>query len=158
MDLPEPEGSEDDRRLLARDGKGVPLLSARDWTEEAMVRIFRVPAGFMRDKTQERVERLAAERGADTVGLDLVEEGVAIGLRMMEEALAETEAPATKSAPAPAESESPQNGAATGKCPFSQAMEGGRADAVREVIADYPLKEVSVMTEMERKRREMQEN
>ena len=180
---PEPAAEPaDDRRLVARDGKGVPLLSTREWTEDAMVRIFRVPAGFMRDKTQERVEALAERRGVDTVGLDLVEEGVEIGLRLMEEALGQAGAAQSDAATgsngsngrngasaAAADTEGPSNGnghdeAANGKaaaggarCPFSQAMEGGRGDAVRKVLEDYPLREVSVMTEMERKRRELED-
>jgi nucleotide-binding universal stress UspA family protein len=152
-----PTDEDDDRRLLARDAKGVPLLSAREWSEEAMVRIFRVPAGFMRDKTQERVEELATAHGLAAVDLDLVEEGVAIGLRLMEDALAEAEGRAAGAATGEgADAATSAAGQAAARCPFSQALDGGRADTVRKVLEDYPLREVSVMTEMERKRREME--
>ena len=51
-------------RLIARDEKKNPLISTFDWTDDATQRIFRVPAGFMRNKTQERIEELARERAA----------------------------------------------------------------------------------------------
>ena len=39
-----------------------PLISTFDYSTEAAQRILRVPAGFMRNKTQERVEGIARER------------------------------------------------------------------------------------------------
>ena len=53
----------DEKHLIARDAKNVPLLSAFAWNGEAVERILRVPAGFMRNRTQDRIEELAAERG-----------------------------------------------------------------------------------------------
>ena len=53
-----------------------------------MPRILRVPAGFMRNQTQERIEALARERGVATIDLALVEEGIEIGKRMMAEMMA----------------------------------------------------------------------
>ena len=50
--------------LSSRDEKKNPLISTFNWTEEATQRILRVPAGFMRNKTQERIEELARERAA----------------------------------------------------------------------------------------------
>lgn len=97
-----------DRRLVARDEKNVPLLSSLDWTEEAARRLLRVPAGFMRDRTQERIEALARERGAEAVDLALVEEGIELGRKLMAEAIEAYRAgprqvppPAERSAPAP---------------------------------------------------------
>jgi nucleotide-binding universal stress UspA family protein len=81
-------------RLVARDEKKNPLISTFDWTDEAVQRIFRVPAGFMRNKTQERVEELARERRAEASGegasidLALVEDGIEFGKRMMAEMIA----------------------------------------------------------------------
>ena len=75
----------DDKHLVARDAKHVPLLSAYGWNGEAVERILRVPSGFMRNRTQERIEALAAERGAAEIDLALVEEGIAIGRKLMEE-------------------------------------------------------------------------
>jgi len=92
-------------RLIARDEKKNPLISTFDWTNEAAQRMFRVPAGFMRNKTQERIEELARERAAETIDLALVEEGIEIGKRMMAEMIAtySSEGPATKASGAPAE-------------------------------------------------------
>jgi nucleotide-binding universal stress UspA family protein len=78
----------DEPRLIARDDRKNPLISAFDWTDDAVQRIFRVPAGFMRGKTQERIEELARERAAISIDLALVEEGIEIGKRMMTEMIA----------------------------------------------------------------------
>lgn len=80
-------------RLIARDDRKNPLISTFGWTDEATQRIFRVPAGFMRGKTQERIEELARERAAATIDLALVEEGIEIGKRMMAEMIAGYSAP-----------------------------------------------------------------
>jgi hypothetical protein len=80
----------------------VPLLSAWHWQGEAVERILRVPAGFMRNRTQDRIEALAAERGLDAISLALVEDGIAIGRQMMEEMLRNQEAAKAASAPAQA--------------------------------------------------------
>jgi nucleotide-binding universal stress UspA family protein len=91
-----------DAKLVARDAKKNPLFSSYDWTDKAVKRIFRVPVGYMRQRTQERVETLAAERGADKIDLELVEAGIEFGRRMMEQLLgaqpasaAQTETPST---------------------------------------------------------------
>jgi nucleotide-binding universal stress UspA family protein len=76
-----------EKRLIARDAKNVPLLSAFPWHGEAVERILRVPSGFMRNRTQDRIEALAAERGLEAISLALVEDGIAIGRQMMEEML-----------------------------------------------------------------------
>ena len=75
-------------RLIARDDKKNPLISTFDWTDDAVQRIFRVPAGFMRNKTQERVEELARERAATAIDLALVEDGIEFGKKMMAEMIA----------------------------------------------------------------------
>jgi hypothetical protein len=75
-------------RLVARDDKKNPLISTFDWTADATERILRVPAGFMRNKTQERIEELARERAATAIDLSLVEEGIEIGKKMMAEMIA----------------------------------------------------------------------
>jgi hypothetical protein len=80
-------------RLITRDDRKNPLISTFDWTNDAAQRIFRVPAGFMRSKTQERIEELARERAAASIDLGLVEEGIEIGKRMMAEMIANYPAP-----------------------------------------------------------------
>jgi hypothetical protein len=97
-------------KLIARDERKNPLISTFDWTNEAVQRIFRVPAGFMRNKTQERIEELARERAAPSgeggaaIDLALVEEGIEIGKRMMAEMIATySDPPSTGQKPAVAE-------------------------------------------------------
>jgi len=158
---------DDDRGLaiVARDDKGNPLLSRREWTGEAVARILRVPAGFMRDRTQARVEELAAERGAATVDLALVEAGIEIGVQAMAEMIAQPEA---GQAPAAAETK------AAGSCPFSSATTAEQAQAAAAGgcpsarVAARPaadaageesrparaLNEVGLMSELVKKRRE----
>jgi hypothetical protein len=80
---------------VARDEKKNPLISTFDWTNDAVQRIFRVPAGFMRNKTQERVEELARERAVAAIDLALVEDGIEFGKKMMAEMIATYSAPGT---------------------------------------------------------------
>jgi nucleotide-binding universal stress UspA family protein len=87
-ETPETEARADGLKLIARDDKKNPLLSRWAWTPEAVERILRVPAGFMRQRTQARVEELAAERTADTIDLILVEEGIELGRALMEQVVA----------------------------------------------------------------------
>ena len=96
---------------MARDDKKNPLISTFEWTDEAVQRILRVPAGFMRNQTQERVEALARERAAacraeasgegGAIDLTLVEDGIEIGKRMMAEMIANYQAPGKSPATAP---------------------------------------------------------
>jgi nucleotide-binding universal stress UspA family protein len=81
-------GHANEARLIARDERKNPLISAFQWTDDSVQRIFRVPAGFMRNKTQERIEELARERAEAAIDLALVEEGIEIGKRMMAEMIA----------------------------------------------------------------------
>ena len=82
------------RRLIGRDDKKNPLISTFEWTADATQRIMRVPAGFMRNKTQERIEELARERAATTIDLALVEDGIEIGKKMMAEMISTYSPPA----------------------------------------------------------------
>ena len=84
--------SDDDRRLIARDAERRPLLSMFDWSPEAVGRLFRVPAGLMRDRTQERVETLAREQDAAEIDLAMVEDGIELGRQLMEEMIRSYEA------------------------------------------------------------------
>jgi hypothetical protein len=80
-------------KLVARDDKKNPLISTFDWTDDAAQRVLRVPAGFMRNKTQERIEELARDRAATVIELGLVEEGIEIGKKMMAEMIATYSSP-----------------------------------------------------------------
>ena len=81
-------GAGSEAKLITRDERKNPLISTFDWTNEAAQRILRVPAGFMRNQTQERVQELARERAAASIDLALVEEGIELGKRMMAEMIA----------------------------------------------------------------------
>jgi hypothetical protein len=87
-------------KLVARDDKKNPLISTFNWTDDAAQRIMRVPAGFMRNKTQERIEELARERAVTSIDLALVEDGIEIGKKMMAEMIANYSAPSSPSAKA----------------------------------------------------------
>jgi nucleotide-binding universal stress UspA family protein len=76
-------GAGSDPKLIARDQRKNPLISTFEWTDDAAQRILRVPAGFMRNQVQERVEELARERAAASIDLALVEEGIELGKQMM---------------------------------------------------------------------------
>jgi len=95
-----PPGLGNDVKLIARDERKNPLISTFDWTSDAAQRILRVPAGFMRNKTQERIEELARERAATTIDLALVEEGIENGKKMMAEMIATHSGPAATAASA----------------------------------------------------------
>jgi nucleotide-binding universal stress UspA family protein len=58
------------------------------WTPDAVARLDRVPAGFMRDMTREEVERVAAARGATVIDLALCEEGIGHARQTMNEVIA----------------------------------------------------------------------
>ena len=88
----------DEAKLVARDEKKTPLISTFEWTEDAAKRILRVPAGFMRNKTQERIEELARERAAKGIDLALVEDGIEQGKKMMAEMIAMYSPPTSTSA------------------------------------------------------------
>ena len=94
-------------KLVARDDRKNPLISTFDWTADAVQRIFRVPAGFMRTQTQERIEALARERAAGGIDLALVEAGIELGKAMMAEMIAnytaQGKAPGAATAQIPAE-------------------------------------------------------
>lgn len=143
-------------KILARDAKNNPLVSRYEWTEEAIERVLRVPAGFMRDKTQRRIEELAEEQGAGEIDLQLVEDGIEHGRRMMAEMLGQAAAQ-KEAAKAQAGNGHGADGAEAERaeeCPVDHEAqaEGESADAPPKMA----LNEVSVMTELEKRRRELE--
>jgi len=153
------EAADDGLRLIARDAANNPLMSRFDWTDDAVARLLRVPAGFMRDRTQTRVEELADEkgvgygdgRGETPIDLALVEEGIQHGLRMMAEMMGQQEA-AKKKAAARGDGANGGNGAAAEECPVEH---DGAAEPHGKEQPRLALNEVSVMSEMEKKRRSL---
>ena len=131
-----PEGSEaapvetaGGKKLIARDEKRNPLFSELEWTEEATTRILRVPAGFMRNRTQQRIEDLARERQRTAVDLALVEEGIEHGRKLMEEMI---------------------QGYQQNPAPAREAVMPERS--TERPAGDLPLNEVGIMAVMEARR------
>jgi len=58
------------------------------WTEDAVSRLNRVPAGFMRDMTREAIEKVAREKQLGVVDLAVCEEGVGHARATMNEVIA----------------------------------------------------------------------
>jgi len=131
-------------KLVARDDKKNPLISTFAWAEDATARILRVPAGFMRNKTQERIEGLAKERGAITIDLALVEEGIEIGKKIMAEVIAAYPG-ATKAAATPAHAPASSTNGHDAKQPQLIADAQSKAQVVPAVGGGY-LNEVSSLT------------
>jgi nucleotide-binding universal stress UspA family protein len=57
------------------------------WTIEAWERLNGVPEGFMRDKTKVRMEQCARKRNVNLINIEIAEEGIEEGRKMMEEAI-----------------------------------------------------------------------
>lgn len=148
----------DERKLIARDDDRVPLLSNHEWTAEAIERILRVPAGFMRDRTQERVELVAREKHVPTIGIKTVEEGIALGRELMEQMIAAYEIGKTDESPAADVAEAEAKAATSaGRCPFSALAEAGASEAQVEAAKDAKagayLNEVGLMSALDEKRK-----
>jgi nucleotide-binding universal stress UspA family protein len=69
--------------------ESVPAVASPfTWTEDAVARLNRVPAGFMRDMTREEVEKVAADKGVATIDLAVCEEGIGHARQTMNEVIA----------------------------------------------------------------------
>ncbi len=152
----EPESGQ--RKLVARDEDRVPLLSTWDWSADAISRILRVPAGFMRDRTQERVELVAREKHVSEIGIRTVEEGIALGRELMEQMIAAYEIDKGEGTRATAVAEAETKAAtAAGRCPFSALAEAGASEAqvraAKDAKAGAYLNEVGLMSALDRKRK-----
>jgi len=140
-------------KLVARDERRNPLVSRWAWTDEAVERILRVPAGFMRQRTQTRVEEIAAERAVETIDLALVEDGIEAGRRMMEQMIRgyqearESGAPAAEAADA-AGAEKP-----TAERPQANRIRNRSGNGNGNGNAGVYLNEVGLMSALEARRR-----
>ncbi len=138
-----PASISEGKKLIARDAKNNPLFSELHWEKDAIDRILRVPAGFMRDRTQRRIEEIAGERSVATIDLAVVEAGIEDGRKAMEEMIKGYQAN-----PAPARA-------------VMEAAEPPREDAEPRLArvesvstsGSLPLNEVGIMAAMEAKRR-----
>ncbi len=131
-----PQLESDGKRLIARDAHGAPLFSEFDWTEDATARIQRVPSGFMRDRTQARIEELAQETGSRQIDLERVEAGIDLGLQMMAEMVAQNDADSGE--------ERRDESTAAAQCPVARRRDSEARDSNRE----QPLNEVSPVNEL----------
>ena len=57
------------------------------WSPEALERLERVPQGFMRDNTQNRVMAWCSQNDSQDISLEVCEEGIRESVKMMEEAM-----------------------------------------------------------------------
>jgi len=57
------------------------------WSPEALERLERVPQGFMRDNTQNRVMAWCSQNDIQDISLEVCEEGIRESVKMMEEAM-----------------------------------------------------------------------
>ena len=152
------EAPADERKLIARDDDRVPLLSTFEWSAEAVERILRVPAGFMRDRTQERVELVAREKHVPEIGIKTVEEGIALGRELMEQMIAAYEIGKGDGDQAAAVAEAETKAAeGAGRCPFSALAEAGasqaQVEAAKDAKAGAYLNEVGLMSALDEKRK-----
>lgn len=136
-----PASISDGKKLIARDAKNNPLFSELAWEQDAIDRVLRVPAGFMRDRTQRRIEEIAVERSVATVDLALVEAGIEDGRKAMEEMIKGYQA---NPAPARAVMEAAEP-------PREERIV--RVEPVSTSAGALPLNEVGIMAAMEAKRR-----
>ena len=85
--LKTPDPGQDGSRAAASRPAAAELVQDGDfmWTPRAIARIGRVPEGFMRTRTKDRVEDVARRRKAALITLDITEEGIAESLKLMEE-------------------------------------------------------------------------
>jgi len=63
-------------------------LGTFTWTQEALNRLHRVPEGFMRDMTREKIEDYARQHDVHVVTLDVAEKGIEVGRQLMAEMIA----------------------------------------------------------------------
>jgi nucleotide-binding universal stress UspA family protein len=63
-------------------------LGAFSWTQDALNRLNRVPEGFMRDMTREKIEEYARQHEASLVTLEVAEKGIEVGRQLMAEMIA----------------------------------------------------------------------
>jgi len=81
------------------------------WQSAALARLMRVPEGFMRDSSKQRIEAYAEANGHDEITLDVAEAGLAQAREAMSAQM--------QSAPAPETAAEPNNSG----CPFAGMMQ-----------------------------------
>jgi nucleotide-binding universal stress UspA family protein len=97
------------------------------WQAAALARLMRVPEGFMREKSKQRIENYALENGHSEITLETAEAGLAAARQAMEQAMGGGDQGSTATKPAP----QPGTAANTtqSKCPFAKMMNQSPAQA-----------------------------
>jgi len=91
-----------------------PAKNELHWQAPALARLMRVPEGFMRDSSKQRIEAYALDRGESAVTLKIAEEGLAIARKAMASQMqADGEAPSS-----------------SGGCPFSKDIKSETNDLI----------------------------
>jgi len=111
------------------------------WEAAALARLMRVPEGFMRDKSKERIETHARHRGLAAITLEVCEAGLAEARKSMEAAAKEGDSAAPAAGKCPfghgagsmAESSGAANGSVSTAIPWEQAA----LDRLEEVPLGY---------------------
>jgi nucleotide-binding universal stress UspA family protein len=147
------DASAGELKLRARDDKRNPLVSALEWTDEAVERLFRVPLGFMRQRTQARAEALAVAHDRGRVDLGLVEDALEQGREAMERFIAEQAEASARPLPEPAAG---AKAPAAGKCPWHDAAADivRKPDAASAAREGLYLNEVGLLSALQSKRKE----
>ena len=103
------------------------LITGGGWEAAALARLMCVPEGFMRDKSRERIEAYARQRGLAGITLEVCEAGLAEARKVMEAAAKE----GNSAVPAAA------------KCPFGHGA-GSMAESDAVVAAAIPWEQAAL--------------
>jgi nucleotide-binding universal stress UspA family protein len=86
-------GHRPSEELVAAEASSLPAvetvqLGTFTWTRDGLNRLNRVPEGFMRDVTREKIEDYARQHDMHLVTLDVAEKGIEVGRQLMAEMIA----------------------------------------------------------------------
>ena len=93
------------------------------WQAAALARLARVPEGFMRDKSRERIENYARDNGHHSIDLAIAEAGLATARQAMEAAMSQTDKP------------DPATDPAAPRCPFNHGQAPTETTPARPALA-----------------------
>jgi len=112
-------------------GKLKPSLdeSMPHWQAAALARLMRVPEGFMRDRTRERIENYARQQGSDEITLEVAEQGIALARKAMEENM--------KAEHKPPEKDNSIHWSSAAETRMQKVPEGFMRDMTRQQVEDF---------------------
>ncbi len=118
-------GSSSEGLRRPSEGESADLLPPT-WSAAALARLARVPEGFMRDSSRDRIDSYARKRGHQEITLEVAEAGLEQACKAMEESMRSQEA-----TPSPKKEEKKAS-----LCPFANLAKAGkereRSKAVRQ--------------------------